>query len=208
VFGIEVDTSDLLRWARYLNTVTKKTKPAIARALNTVGDNAVKTATEYIAEQMGFDPDDVADMIIVKRASPDDLSFEINMQKIGSGDSRSWDGRDGSDSSFEKNTLVKIVTSGDEKVCQLCLDAAENSPYTLEEVNDMNPLKSDDAGGLLATEIVHKNCRCMVQNWQATRQLPVRLSGVGGDAAPPELFTMRQLGQAIAGELEVVIKAV
>jgi hypothetical protein len=207
VFGIEVDTSDLLKWARYLQTIPRKTNPAIARALNSVGDNAVKTATAYIADQMGFDPDDVADMIIVKRAAPDDLSFEINMSNIyQSGDSRPWEGRDGSDSSFEQNTLVKIVTSGDEAVCQKCLDAAENSPYTLEEVNDMNPLHIDATGE--RTEIVHPLCRCIIQNWQATRQLPVRLSGVGGASAPPELFTMRQLGQAIAGELEVVIKAV
>jgi hypothetical protein len=201
--GLEVDTTDLLRFIRYMDNIPKKTGAAIARGLNTVGERAVRAMIEYQAEISGLDPEVLASLIEVKKATPDDLTWEMDASKISTQTdfSRPWDIRDASDTSFDDNTLVKVVTSGDEHVCEKCLDVADHSPWTLAEIRQMNPYGSDFGSG---TNLVHPNCRCITQDWQATRVLPVRVSGT---EAPPELFTMRQLGRAIADEMEVVISA-
>lgn len=51
--------------------------------------------------------------------------------------------------------------------------------------------------------VVH-NCRCQTQQWQSTRALPVTWGQ--GSAAPPELLNMRQIGERVAGEIEIVLK--
>ena len=199
----EVDTDDLLKWARFGNMVRPKTKKAISSALNTVTDNVVAVAAKMLAQETGLDEDDVRELIIVKEATPDDPTVYIDMSHVAPDpSSRDWDDqRNDANSPFAQGTLVKLVTQEDSKVCELCLEAASNSPYTIEEINSMNPWATGTG-----IDIVHKNCRCAVQPWTATRQLPVRVTEFGA-TAPPELFTMRELGDAVAGELEVVIKA-
>ena len=55
----------------------------------------------------------------------------------------------------EEEQLVGILTAGDDKVCQLCEDWAEDSPYEIEEVRDVYPL--------------HPRCRCAVYPWEDLR---------------------------------------
>jgi hypothetical protein len=201
---LEVDTAELLKFTRYMQNIPKRTGAAIARGLNTVGENMVREMIKFQAEQTGLDENELAALVEVKKATPDDLSFEMDASAISTKTdfSRPWVKRDDSDTSFSDSTLVKIVTSGDELVCDKCLSAADHSPWTLAEVRAMNPYGADFGSG---TNLVHPNCRCMTQAWQATRTLPVRASG---SEAPPELFTMKQLGKAIADEMQVVLKAI
>ena len=201
MLGLEVDTSELLHWARLMQNVPKRTKAAIARGLNTVGDNVVRNAVQAQSEATGLDPNELEALIVVKKATPDDLSWSMDQSAIltKTDFSRPWDTP--SDGTFDQNTLVKVITSGDELVCEKCNDVADHSPYTLEEVRALNPYGADFGSG---TNLVHPNCRCATAPWQATRVLPV--SVVGSDA-PPELFTMRELGQAVAAELQVAIFA-
>jgi hypothetical protein len=163
----------------------------------------VREMIKYQADQTGLDPNDLAALVQVKRASASDLSFEMDASAISTKTdfSRPWVRRDESDTSFNDSTLVKVVTSGDEHVCDKCNEVADHSPWTLAEIRGMNPYGPDFGSG---TNLVHPNCRCITQAWQATRTLPVRVSGT---EAPPELFTMKQLGKAIADEMEVVLKA-
>jgi hypothetical protein len=193
MIDVSVDVSELLNWARLMNRMPRKTPAAIARGLNTVGDNIAHNAAHVMAEATGLDPNDVFEMIEVKQATPGDLNWSMDASKVAPPSmdwSRPWDKRTG----FQDNELVKVVTFGDNDVCEKCLDVEEHSPYTLEEVNSMNPYGNG---------IVHPNCRCMVQNWQATRSLPVTF----GKGAQAELFTMKQLGDAVAQELKMTLTA-
>jgi hypothetical protein len=201
--GLEIDTNALLKFTRYMENIPRRTGAAIARGLNTVGDNMVREMIKYQADLTGLDENELAKLVEVKRASPSDLSFEMDASAISTKTdfSRPWVKRDDSDTSFSDNTLVKVVTSGDELVCEKCNDVADHSPWTLAEIRAMNPYGTDFGSG---TNLVHPNCRCMTQAWQATRTLPVRTAG---SDAPPELFTMKQLGKAIADEMEVILKA-
>jgi hypothetical protein len=202
--GLEVDTAELLKFTRFMQNIPKRTGAAIARGLNTVGENMVREMVKYQADLTGLDENELAALVEVKKATADDLSFEMDASAISTKTdfSRPWIQRDDSDTSFSDSTLVKVVTSGDELVCDKCNDVADHSPYTLAEVRALNPYGSDFGSG---TNLVHPNCRCMTQAWQATRSLPVRSAG---SDAPPELFTMKQLGKAIAAEMEVVLKAI
>lgn len=194
MIGLNVDTSDLLKWSRYLNRVPRKFPAAIARGLNTVGDNIVHNAARIMSEATGLDPNDIFEMIEVKKATPTDLSWSFDASKVAPPSmdwSRPWDKRTG----FDDRELVKVITSYDKFVCDKCLEVEKNSPYTLAEVQTMNPYGNG---------IVHPNCRCMVQPWYATRQLPVTF-GKGG---PQELFTMHQLGEIMAKELRATITAI
>jgi thioredoxin reductase len=55
----------------------------------------------------------------------------------------------------EEEELVGILTAGDDRVCQLCEDYAEDAPYEIEEVRDVYPL--------------HPRCRCAVYPWEDLR---------------------------------------
>jgi hypothetical protein len=198
MLNVEVDTDDLMKWARYMTMIQPKTGKAISNALNVVGEAAARNAVAFIADETGLDPEDVASLIVIKESTPDDLTWVMDASQVsGSDSSTPWAKRDDSASPFMQNTLVRLTNSADSKVCEKCLEACANSPYTLEEINNLNPYGNG---------YVHPNCRCNIQSWQATRQLPARVSSFGG-SGPPELYSMRQLGQAIAAELEVVIKA-
>jgi hypothetical protein len=184
-----------------MNNVPRRTGAAIARALNTVGDNVMKEWIAFNAEQTGFDPDVIERSIQVHKATSNDLRWEMDATGLSpnSEGSRPWQTRD--DAAFnDDRSLVKVVTRGDEHVCEKCLDVADHSPYTMAEIRAFNPYGMGFGQG---TNLVHPNCRCITQAWQATRMLPVTTTS----SAPPELFTMRQLGRAIADEMKIVLTA-
>ena len=195
MIDINIDVSDLLKWSRYLETIPKKTPTAIARALNTVGDNVVRRIADYVSTGTGLHPDDVASLMTVKRASPSDLTWSIDASQLAPPSldwSRPWDKPADQEQTFDSSILVKIVTAGDEKVCPVCERLAEQSPYTLPEAQQLLP--------------VHENCRCLLTSWQATRKLPVTFGQNG--AMPPELLSTKELGDAIGMELKAVLRAV
>jgi len=100
--------------------------------------------------------------------------------------SRPWATRDDdAGNAFDQQTLVNIVTMGDEVVCEKCEEAATLSPYTLMDARQQLP--------------IHPNCRCVLQTWSSFRRLPVQFGQPG--AAPPQMMTMKQLGRAVTKEL-------
>jgi hypothetical protein len=191
---VSLDTTELLKWARYMNRVPRRTGAAIARALNTVGDNILHEAAHAVAQETGLDPNDVFDLIGVKKATPDDLNWSMDTSKVFQSEqmdwSRPWDKRTG----FDDRTLLKVITRDDGTVCDKCIEVAAHSPYTLEELMGMNPYNNG---------LVHPNCHCWTETWHATRQMPVTF----GKGAPVQLFTMKQLGDAVAKELKTTLTA-
>jgi hypothetical protein len=62
-----------------------------------------------------------------------------------------YDPSGGWSSEGEQEDLVEWVTAQDDKVCQACEDAADESPYSIDEAQALIPL--------------HPNCRCSVTPW-------------------------------------------
>ena len=173
---ISVDTSDLLKWARYLDTVATKTGPAAAKALNFIGDSIINKTITYLEESTGLEPEDIRRLITVKAATANDPTWEMDATATAPPSldwSRPWDKGEAIDDAF---TLVKIVTMDDDLVCEKCQQAQDDGPYTLEEAMAMLP--------------IHPHCRCVMQPFSSLRRLPVTFGKLG---AAPELFTVKQL---------------
>jgi hypothetical protein len=207
---LKVNATDILRWARYLNEVPKRTRPAMARAINAYGEGVADSTAEVIAGRTGLDADEIRALIYIKEATPDNLTWEMDATAVAPPPpdwQRPWESR--SDRAFQQETLVKIITSGDDHTCEICQEAAEKSPYTLEEVNQLAAKWQhwEPAAGITGerTNLIHPNCRCVIQPWRETRRVSVSF---GGKSAPPELLNSRQLGRRIADELKVSIRVI
>jgi hypothetical protein len=192
---VTIEAEDLLKWARYFDEMPAKIKPAMAHALNYIGDQIVDKTVRYIADTTGLDPEDVRGMIVVSRATPNNWEWSMDASVVAPPSldwSRPWDSRSSSTADpFAQQTLVKVVTMEDEAVCQRCQDAAEDSPYTLEQAQALLP--------------VHPHCRCLLQPYSSHRRLPVTFGQAG--ATPPELHTARQIAEAVKDSLTVVMRA-
>jgi hypothetical protein len=206
---IEVDASDLLKWARYLDSLTVRIPVALARGLNAYGELSVRSMASQLADQYGLEAGAIMNLIVVRRATPGRLKFEADASAVTRADAqwlRPWEERD--KSTFEQDTLVRIVTVGDRFDCEICAEMAENSPYTLREVNAMAQKWGHWHGGGGAasgarTNLIHPNCRCTTQPWTSTRRMKMTF---GGKGAPPELLTARQLGERVADELRIELR--
>jgi hypothetical protein len=206
---IKVNADDLLKWSRYLDEIPKRTRPALAKAMNDYGNGVANSAAQVIAGQTGLDVHDVRSQIQIKPATSSDLTWKMDASKVAKhGDDdweRPWDKR--SDKDFQKETLVKIVTSGDEHTCEICEDAASKSPYTMEEINTlaMKWKHWDPPTGSSAarTNLLHPNCRCAIVPFRPQRKMAVQM---GGKGAPAELMNARQLGRKVAEEMKVAIR--
>jgi hypothetical protein len=205
-----VKADDLLRWARYLDEMPKRTRPAIARAINDYGAGVVDGTAQVIADQTGLAMHDIRSLIEIREATPDHLVWEMDASAVATPPpdwERPWEKR--SSKAFEQQTLVKIVTSGDDHTCEICEEAALKSPYTMDEINQLSAKWQhwEPAAGTVGarTNLIHPNCRCSIQPWQQTRRLSVQF---GGKGAPPELLNARQLGRKVADEIKVTIRAI
>lgn len=213
---LKVDASDLLKWARYYENIPRVTKPALARALNTYGNGVVQEVVRVVSDQNGWDPDAVRQRIVTTEADPQHLEYSMDASLVTVGNaqtdwSRDWSNRD--TSNFDQDTLVQIITSGDACVCPVCEQVAEDGPYTMQQLNDMQaqwacyvPPTPNIAPGVI-TNLVHPRCRCVAQPWTSYRRLPVSgfaPEGSGGNVAstpPMRQMSMRQLAKALAPEL-------
>lgn len=188
---LHVHTEDLAKWARHYEQLPNRTKPAIARALNTVGEGILTEAVDKIARNTGLNPNVIRDTIHVHEATARRLQWSMDASEFAPPSldwSRPW-ANTGDATATDKQRLVKITTMDDELVCEICQEAAENGPYTMEEAQGMLPL--------------HPNCRCMMQAWQSLRKLPV----VFAENGTPEFLTIKQLGRKVADELRVTLGA-
>lgn len=193
MIDLHIATDDLAKWARHYEQLPNRTKTALARALNTVGEGIVTEAVDKIARNTGLAPNVIRDAIKIHQASPRHLEWSMDATEFAPPSldwSRPWDRGRQDATATDKQRLVKIVTMDDDKVCVICEEAAENGPYTLEEAQGMLPL--------------HINCRCMMQAWQSLRKLPV----VFNESGSPEFLTVKQLGRKVAEELKVTLGTV
>jgi hypothetical protein len=207
---IKIRAADALKWARFLDEIPKRTRPAIARAINDYGEGVADGTAAAIAEETGLDPHEVRALIDIKEATADHLVWEMDATAAAPPPQdwqRPWDTR--SNKAFEQQALVNIITSGDDHTCEICEEAAEKSPYTMDEINQLAAKWKhwEPPAGVVGTRtnLLHPNCRCAVVPFRSQRRMSVTFSGKG---APTELLSARQLGVRVADEMRVMIKAI
>ena len=207
---VQIETDDLLKWAGYFDELPKKTPEAIARALNSVGGNVLEISVDYFAEGTGLDAADVRPLIEVREATAGSLRWVMDAGAVALMDSPNWErpwDKPG-DNTFSQQQLLQIVTSNDTKVCEVCAQAAENSPYTVEDINALAAKWKDfhppQPGVGEMTNLIHPYCRCCTVPWIQSRRLNVQFATT--PPSPPVVLNVRQLGEAIATELGVILK--
>ena len=207
---IKIKSSDALAWAHYLGQVEDSTPKAVADAINDYGAGVADMAAEVIAGQTGLDPHEIRALIDIEEATPSKLVWRMDATAIAPPPQdweRPWNKR--SDAPFSQQTLVKIESVGDHLTCEVCEEAEANSPYTMDEINEMAAKWQhwEPPAGVVGerTNLVHPNCRCTIMPWKA-EQRKMSLT-FGGKGAPPELLNARQLGAKVADQLKVTIRA-
>jgi len=213
-YYVSINTDDLLRWARYLDDIPKRTGPALARALNDYGEGVAKSYAQYIADKNDLSWSEVLDLIDIKEATPRRLRWEMDASAVAQQNTdwlRMWQTRDNKE--FEKQTLVAVVRNSD-YACDVCDQVVEEGPYTLAAIDEMVAKHANfmvehpnwrPAPGKDRTNLVHPNCQCVTVSYAARRQVKLTF-GDGSKSAPPELLSARQLGQRVAGELHVALR--
>lgn len=207
---VQIETDDLLKWAGYFDELPKKTPAAIARALNSVGGNVLEISVDYFAEGSGLDAVDVRPLIEVHEATAGSLRWMMDASAVTLVDSPNWErpwDKPG-DNTFAQQQLLQIVTSGDGQVCEVCAQAAVNSPYTVEDINKLAAKWKDFQPPHLVSgersNLLHPQCRCQTVPWIQSRRLNVQFATT--PPSPPVVLNVRQLGEAIASELGAILR--
>lgn len=134
--NFDIDSSDILAWARYLDELPEETDAAIARGLNDYGAGVADRVAQRIAAKGDLSWTEVRSMIDVKEATPRRLVWEADWSKFSQPEwTRQFPTRDTKE--FEKQTLVNISTIGDQYDCELCEQWAESGPYTMAEIDEL-----------------------------------------------------------------------
>jgi hypothetical protein len=201
VYG--VDTTNLFKYAAAMEQAQRASGARIAKTLNAVGDGVAREVRVKITALTGLTGEAVRAMVRTKPATRADLSFEIivsDMSVLGEVSSRKLPrrGRAGENrmiDEFIQGQLVKVVTAGDGKVCPICEEIAEGSPYTIEEASD----KVHHGAGIGQNE-----CRCVLVPYVTRRQLQVSpgrgLGGGRGEDLIDERLTLRHLAVKVIDE--------
>ena len=196
MIGVKISTKDLLRIGQVLEVRKNRINQACARMLNDIGDKTVDEVARMVQSQTLIPAENVRSTIAVKRATPGDLSYRVDASKAFAGlDDRQM----GAGKNFKKRPegyfypgeLVNIVTMDDKAVCEICQEAAEHGPYSIDEAQKMLPL--------------HINCRCLVAAHQARRTLPVEFKKKG--KAEINKVSLNQLVARLAKESKLTIRA-
>jgi hypothetical protein len=200
VVDLSVDTSDLLKFARKMEDTAKTTGPIITTSLNEIGDQVLSLVATNLTKQSGLTLEQVRGMIKVKRASRNDLAYELTIQKeLEEGDDvRKLEGkRESTDfGKRDPNDLVIIVTKDDDLVCMDCEELAAAGPMPLDVAKEHIPK--------------HPHCRCVILPYvQKGKRLPVTMTSVTGTDPEKRMgrsidvdMTLRQIVQDVISKSE------
>lgn len=204
MIDVEIKLDDLLKWAEYADEIRASTPKSIAKALNAFGDGMKLGLIDYLAAASGLDPEQVSSVTQVDEATSGDLQYHVDASRALLTDAdewrRPWDSRP-SDSQFEQQILLNIETQPG--CCDICEQAAEEGPYTAEQISEMAAKWKDFVPTGLSwltaltrsavTNLLHPNCRCGTSQWRSTdRSIPVRFDG--GD----KMLTPDEIGHELA----------
>lgn len=198
---INVDASEVMRFANALGEVPEKNAYSIMRSLNQVGDATTREVRQSVADTTGLAFEATRQMVRTIRASRSNLEYQILLRGIDLDapssrriPKREFDQR--GREAFEPDDMVRVVTAGDNNVCPICEAIAERSPFTYEEA------QSNIHHG---AGIGENNCRCMLTAWKSRRTLAVTGRGLGDTqrGAPniDQRLTLRQLAELVTKEV-------
>jgi hypothetical protein len=200
---IAVDASDLTAYAEKLTTAEKTTKPAIMVGLNEVGDGLVSVLSTSLSRDTGLPVEQVRGMIRVKRATRNDLAYDVIVNnRLLEDDPSTLEGRRES-SDFGKRqpgSLVIVVSKNDENVCMDCEELQSAGPMPIEIAKQHVPK--------------HPHCRCIIMPYVPKgRRLPVRMTTVSGTDPSRRSgrrqnvdMTLRQMAQDILNKTATKIR--
>ncbi len=177
----KVDFSQLEKLIETMKKYPDRLKKSLAGGLNKYTAEIVELIIQEYARQTGQNESDARAQITIDRATPDDLTTQIE-QLAAFG----W----ASPGEVSAGTLVKIVTTEDERVCEICQNAAEDSPYTVAEINRLREKWKHFHGapGFTRTNLIHPNCRCVLQPWRTRDQTTGKIRQ---GPTSPDLFRSR-----------------
>ena len=206
---MKVQKDALLKFRDYMrDEAPRQMKRSIVKALNVTGEEVVAALIKQVSDQLGISEGELREQITIRKATTANLKFEADLRHIYDQDTSSRDiprGRRDPETRaresepFTPGALVNVVTAGDEKVCYLCEDAADNGPYTLEESKLLVPH--------------HPNCRCAVVPFFPKKRMPVTFStsmGATPRGAVPQAqsVTLARMTQLIKDDLKFSLAAV
>jgi hypothetical protein len=202
---IDIDASELLRFTRRLNDLPDAINRAVIDALNETGDAASLRVASEISRETGFGLADAQRFVEVDRAHRGKPEYDITVHAGMIEDERlnrqlpsePWAGSD-RDKIYGQALLVKVITSEDKFVCEICQRIAEEGPYTPEELEALKLQHPHFLNPQL-------HCRCAIQPFEPRSRLSTR-TGQGRVSVGRE-ETLRQLAQRIKDEVHTTIRA-
>ena len=209
VIEIKIQAADLLKWGEQLDEFCKDVPIMFSSVLNKLGNSALQTSTDYLSAQTGLDGIDVRNAIQIHEATPQDLLWTMDARSVTLEPSPNWarPWQAPGDNTFNQQQLLRVVTSGDGRVCEICANAAEK-PWTVEDINaaaakwkDFQP-PHPVVGE--RSNLLHPNCRCHTVPWDASRQQGADFAGV--ESNPPVVLTGREIVETFATEVRGMLK--
>jgi hypothetical protein len=174
-----VDFRHLVQRIVELRQLPEQLTKSLAQGLNKYSEELVELIVMEFARQTGQSESDARQQVSVeKRATPNDLSTEIAQDFAGLG----WS----SPGQVSAGTLVNIVTMDDGNDCPICQDYAARSPYSLAEIASIRKKwehYAGHAGGDTRTNLIHPNCRCVLQPWRRRDPVTGRFVAMTGTKA-------------------------
>ena len=133
---IKIQYDDLLKWGEQLEEFCKDVPMMFSSVLNKLGNSALETSIDYLSAQTGLDNVDVRNATLVLEATPQDLIWAMDARSVTLEPSPNWarPWQAPGDNTFSQQQLLRVVTSGDGRVCEICAAAAEK-PWTVEDIN-------------------------------------------------------------------------
>ena len=206
---IKIQYDDLLKWSEQLEEFCKDVPMMFSGVLNKLGNRALETSIDYLSAQTGLDNVDVRNATLVLEATPQDLIWAMDARSVTLEPSPNWarPWQAPGDNTFSQQQLLRVVTSGDGRVCEICAAAAEK-PWTVEDINaaaaKWKDFQPPYAVAGERSNLLHPNCRCRTVPWDASRQQGAEFGGA--ESNPPVVLTGREIVDAFATEVRGMLK--
>jgi hypothetical protein len=195
--NFKVDTKALLAYSNRIKSAARVTSVAAAGGLNHVGDGLVSSLSVSLAKQTSLSLEQVRALLKVKRATRNDLHYEISVSNdlLSEGKSRTLEGKREKNEfgKYEPGQLVIVVSKKDELVCMDCEELDAAGPMPIEVAMRHVPR--------------HPNCRCVIMPYVSKKRLPVTMTTISGTSSSKRAgnvarsldqnATLRQLAQEI-----------
>jgi hypothetical protein len=193
-----------MRLTRNAERMAQDFDSAITEALNETGDAVVREITDDISRDTGITIAEAAGFVTPTRATKGNNKYVINIHAgMVETDrvsrrlpSRVFDDPEGDpDRIFGQAVLAKVITAGDNKVCEICERISEEGPYSADELRGLK----DQHPHFLNPQL---GCRCALQSFEASGRI-----GFQAKQGQSKIDTKGSLGQ-LAAQIRANVRTV